>query len=508
MSRPRTGEVFDGDDDCVGGFRKGPAQKRWLLERLGGLRRELSFLTALRVLPPSVALFQWRAHRLALRVGDRFSLTSATRPQDLAVLMSLARGRRRVAELGTGTAWTTISLVLADRQRTVVSYDPIERSERELYLQLTNSSVRDRITMVSAPGAGEPQRHQWVDLLYIDSSHSREETIREVRSWQPFLAGDALLVFDDFTHPEYPGVREAVAQLGLSGEQFGTLFVHRVGADRAARVATASVRTQKPEVSLLRCCACAAHYLTRSARRAVRRVRATVEDRQVIAEQRRGVLGPAHLRWRGNSSLDNRQRWSDYDWSGRGEEWNASFEWKQALIENVLAQWIPVGAAVLEIGPGAGRWSQTLAARASRLVLVDVSERPLALCRERFSADAHIQYILSSGSNLPSVEDSSIDAVWSFDVFVHVAPRDQAAYLEEIARVLTPGGVAIVHHSDGRNRGQLRSRQGWRSPMSRNLFAALAVERGLQVERQLDSWGSNGRYDLSGYADAITVCRC
>jgi ubiquinone/menaquinone biosynthesis C-methylase UbiE len=232
-----------------------------------------------------------------------------------------------------------------------------------------------------------------------------------------------------------------------------------------------------------------------------------IEDYQLTAEQRRGVLGPAHLRWRGNSPLDNRRQWTDYDWSGRGEEWNASSEWKQALIENVLARWIPVGAAVLEIGPGAGRWSQVLAASASRLVLVDVSERPLELCRERFSGDTRIQYILSSGSDLPGVEDGSIDAVWSFDVFVHVAPRDQAAYLEEIARVLTPGGVAVVHHSEGRNHGQLPSRHGWRSPMSRDLFAALAVERGLQVERQFDSWGPNGRYDLSGYADAITVCR-
>jgi hypothetical protein len=43
--------------------------------------------------------------------------------------------------------------------------------------------------------------------------------------------------------------------------------------------------------------------------------------------------------------------------------------------------------------------------------------------------------------------------------------------------------------------------------MSRRLFAALAAERGLRVERQLDSWGPGGIYDLSGYADAITICR-
>jgi SAM-dependent methyltransferase len=244
-----------------------------------------------------------------------------------------------------------------------------------------------------------------------------------------------------------------------------------------------------------------------SARQLARRVRWAVEDRRLTGEQRRGVLGPAHLRWRDNSPVDNRRQWSDYDWSRRGEEWNASPEWKQTLIDDVLMRWIPADGVALEIGPGAGRWSQALAAHASRLVLVDVSERPLDLCRERFNGDTRIRYILSCGSDLPGVEDGSIDGVWSFDVFVHVAPRDQAAYLEEIARVLAPGGVAVVHHSDGRNDGQLPSRRGWRSPMSRSLFAALAVERGLQVECQLDSWGSDGRYDLSAYADAITVCK-
>jgi SAM-dependent methyltransferase len=132
-------------------------------------------------------------------------------------------------------------------------------------------------------------------------------------------------------------------------------------------------------------------------------------------------------------------------------------------------------------------------------VLVDVSERPLKLCRERFKNDARIQYILSSGSDLPGVEDGSIDAVWSFDVFVHVSPRDQAAYLKEIALVLAPGGTAVVHHSDERKGGQLPCRQGWRARMSRGLFAVLAAERELKVECQLDSWCPAGRYDLSGY---------
>jgi SAM-dependent methyltransferase len=242
-----------------------------------------------------------------------------------------------------------------------------------------------------------------------------------------------------------------------------------------------------------------------AARLASRRLLWALEDHRLTAEQRRGVLGPAHRRWHGNSPTENRVRWSGWDWSAAGEEWSASEAWKRALIEDVLCRWIATGSVVMEIGPGAGRWSEVLLERASRLILVDVSERPLELCRQRFSAAANVEYVLSSGSDLPGVATGSIDAVWSFDVFVHVAPRDQAAYLDEIARVLAPGGVAVIHHADGRNRGLLPSRHGWRAPMSRELFASLAAERGLRVERQVDSWGPGGQHDLSAYADVITI---
>lgn len=251
----------------------------------------------------------------------------------------------------------------------------------------------------------------------------------------------------------------------------------------------------------------AARRLLHGARRLQRRARWALEDRRLTREQGRLELGPAHRNWRGNSAGENRARWDGWDWSGAGEEWNASPEWKQALIDDVLARWIPSGGAVLEIGPGAGRWSEPLLALASRLVLVDVSDMPLELCRRRFAGADNVEYVRCRGSDLAPLADASIDAVWSFDVLVHVAPLDQASYLREIARVLAPGGVAVLHHADGRNRGLLPSRAGWRAPMSRELFVALARERGLLVEEQLDSWGEHGRHHLGAFADAITVCR-
>ena len=93
-------------------------------------------------------------------------------------------------------------------------------------------------------------------------------------------------------------------------------------------------------------------------------------------EGRRAVLGPAHRRFRGQSSLDNRELWSRYDWSGGGLEWGPP-ESRDALIEEHL----PADhETIVEIGPGAGRFSVALADRAERLVLVDVTEEALRRC--------------------------------------------------------------------------------------------------------------------------------
>lgn len=188
-------------------------------------------------LPVRVTLFQVRARRLARRTGDMFSLTSATRPQDLRILLRLARGRRRVVELGTATGWTTISLALADPGRSVLSCDVVPRPEPARYLALVSPAVRERIQLAVRSGSDGPIDDRPVDLLYIDSSHEREQTVAEVRAWQPALAEGALVVFDDYAHPDFGGVREAVSELGLVGRRLGTLFVHTAGGISCRRAA-------------------------------------------------------------------------------------------------------------------------------------------------------------------------------------------------------------------------------------------------------------------------------
>jgi predicted O-methyltransferase YrrM len=192
------------------------------------VRVEVRFAWQLRLLPRRVALILLRARLRARRTGDMFSLTSATRPADLARLLGLAAGRRHVVELGTGTAWASIALAAADEARRVTTFDPVARPERERYLALLRPADRSRIELVQAPGASGPRSplEVEVDMLYIDSSHQRADLIAEFRAWEPVLRRGALVVLDDYGHALFPGVAEAVGDLGLAGSQQGTLFVH------------------------------------------------------------------------------------------------------------------------------------------------------------------------------------------------------------------------------------------------------------------------------------------
>jgi predicted O-methyltransferase YrrM len=169
--------------------------------------------------------FRWRAQRLAARLGDDWALEAATNPQDLATLLRLGRGRARVAELGTATGWTAIALALADPARRVSSFDPVAHCNRDRYLGLVVPSVRSRIDFVRAAGSAAAAGSAPVDMLFIDSTHEREGTLAEFRAWRERLEPGAVVAFHDYGHPGFPGVAQAVAELGLRGEVLGGLFV-------------------------------------------------------------------------------------------------------------------------------------------------------------------------------------------------------------------------------------------------------------------------------------------
>jgi len=186
-------------------------------------RQLARLLLTTRALPPRAALFQTRAMLRAARLKDDWALQSSTRPADVAELLRLARGRTTAVELGTATGWTSGALLLAEPQRRLTSFDPVVREHREAYLGLLPRSARERLELVAAPG--QEARGVGVELLFVDSSHDREATVAEFRAWEPRLAPRALVVLHDYGNPAYPGVAEAVAELGLSGREHAGLWL-------------------------------------------------------------------------------------------------------------------------------------------------------------------------------------------------------------------------------------------------------------------------------------------
>jgi predicted O-methyltransferase YrrM len=181
-------------------------------------------------LPPRVAVFYSRSRRTAARTGDDWSLVSATPPGSLALLLRLARGRREVVEIGTGSAWTTGALAIAEPRRRVLSFDPIVRPERDVYLGFLPAQARSRIELVDEPGElTAPAGDRRPDFVFIDGSHDREITARTFEAWRPLLAPGGVVAFHDYGNVKYPGVTQALNDMGLRGDVVRDVFVWRAG---------------------------------------------------------------------------------------------------------------------------------------------------------------------------------------------------------------------------------------------------------------------------------------
>jgi SAM-dependent methyltransferase len=217
-------------------------------------------------------------------------------------------------------------------------------------------------------------------------------------------------------------------------------------------------------------------------------------------------------------------------WPMDGDEWSdmAGFcgvpylEWKESLAEHFIKGNVG-GKIVLEIGPGHGRWTAYLAP-AKKLILVDLSPNCIGFCKKLFSAKKQVECHVNDGKSLP-VDDSSVDFIWSFDTFVHIEPDILEQYVQEIARVLRPGGSAVIHHPDRKflwlaplssagmagkkiydklSLGAQAPNSGLRSNVSRSLVRRLSENAALEVAAQTGSWG---RCNVKLFGDCITILR-
>ena len=218
---------------------------------------------------------------------------------------------------------------------------------------------------------------------------------------------------------------------------------------------------------------------------------------------------------------ENRAFWNDrFHWGKHlGDVWSDHWggpeaQWRWCVYPRIR-QHLPAGT-ILEIGSGMGRWSQFLRGCSEKLILFDISPRCLDVCRERFGEEG-LEYRLGDGRTLRPLPDRSVDFAFSFESLIHTEADDLVSYLQDLARVLKPGAVCFLHHSNlawyrgyyrwveripKSLRELLQSRgildfDGWRAPSVSHLGVKRAAEElGLfLLSQELVPWGGKRLID-------------
>ena len=118
-------------------------------------------------------------------------------------------------------------------------------------------------------------------------------------------------------------------------------------------------------------------------------------------------------------------------------------QWWAGLVRGTLLPWaldgVPLGADVLEIGPGFGATTRVLAETGVTLTAIEVDPPSADLLRERFDGRARI--VTGDATRIP-LPEASFDAVVCFTMLHHVpSAAEQDKLFAEALRMLRPGGV-------------------------------------------------------------------
>lgn len=116
---------------------------------------------------------------------------------------------------------------------------------------------------------------------------------------------------------------------------------------------------------------------------------------------------------------------------------------KRALVQATLARYGPPGDAVgIDVGCGTGGFLAAVRGNSARWIGLDYSEQALAYCQKR-GLESLVQ---ASAAALP-FRGGRADVIVCLDVLYHRAVHDDRVVVAECARVLRPGGMAIITDS-------------------------------------------------------------
>lgn len=146
---------------------------------------------------------------------------------------------------------------------------------------------------------------------------------------------------------------------------------------------------------------------------------------------------------------------------------------------------------VIELACGRGRHVEKYIDKALDVTLVDILDKNINFCRDRFHMYDNINYYCNNGFNLEQLPSDRYTALFSYDAVVHFEMMDIYEYLKDIYRVMAKGGRVLIHHSNydkDYTASFINSLHG-RSYMNASIFAYLANRCGFKIlEQKLIDW--------------------
>lgn len=129
------------------------------------------------------------------------------------------------------------------------------------------------------------------------------------------------------------------------------------------------------------------------------------------------------------------------------------FETGRVLIGGVMEEMERLGlrgarGRALDFGCGVGRLTQALAGHFDEVVGVDIGPSLVEQARRFNRAGERCRYVVNGAADLRQFEDGAFDFVFTTIVLQHMKTEYACGYVEELLRVLRPGGVAAIQAPD------------------------------------------------------------
>jgi SAM-dependent methyltransferase len=198
------------------------------------------------------------------------------------------------------------------------------------------------------------------------------------------------------------------------------------------------------------------------------------------------------------------QDWKENAYYNRAEEqdWLATFWDPKSKFRQLFGRLNM--HTLVELACGHGRHTAhivnnpELCCGIERIDVLDINQENIMFCRERFISNPLVHPLINNGWDFQPLESDSVTAIFCYDAMVHFEYDAVQSYIKDAYRILTPGGRALLHHSNKDNSPgtHYSSNPHGRNFMSKNLFAHIAIRSGFQIcEQMVLHWGEFRRLD-------------